>query len=169
MSALQEPSEVASLEQAVRQLINLGENDPLDIARKIEARYEESWLRDELWALRQDVFSDIARTRINGSRQTAMKALRSGEPMTKAKLLLHSEWVPNEGWKALSSWTADDLQARADYYRRIASTCAHLADWCEDCAALIEAEGVKTLGKVKADLPELGSDDMKMLNGGDLG
>lgn len=157
-----------SLEGAIQQLINLGEHDPLSIARKIEQRFEEDWLRDELYALRQDFICDLARNRINGRRRSAMTALRAGKP--KTELMLTGEWVPgkNPGWKKLSQWTAEDLRAREHYYRKVSGTMVRLADWCSECVALMEAENVKTLGKVKAPLPTL--DDVEedvLVNGKD--
>jgi len=38
---------VVTLEEAIAQMVNLGESDPLTIARKIEARFGEEWTRDQ--------------------------------------------------------------------------------------------------------------------------
>lgn len=158
-----------SLEEAIQQLINLGANDPLEIARQIEQRYEEEWLRDELYALRQDVISDIARQRINGMRRSAMSALRKGKQPPR-ELMLLGEWIPNHkgggGWKKLGEWTSADLRSRENYYRKMSGTASRLADWCHTCAELMETEKVRTLGKVKASLPTLNGAEHNILENG---
>lgn len=150
-------NDTLSLEHAIQQLINLGDKDPLVIARKIDERYETNWLRDELYALREDVISDIARRRINGLRRSAMMALRKGKPATE--LLLLGEWVPDHkgggGWKKLADWTEFDLRSRENYYRKMSATSIRLADWCHECIELMRAEGAKKLGRIKAPLPAL--------------
>jgi len=153
----------STLDEVIRQLINLGEKDPLVIARKIEEREDEKWLRDELYALREDTISEMARGRLNGARHSAMKALRKGQPQTKAELLIKGEWVPNFGWKKLADWTAADLRARENYYLKISGTAHKLATWCHECVVLMEVEGVKTLGKLKAELPELAKNGRDIL------
>ena len=157
-----------SLEEAIQQLINLGEKDPIVIARKIEERHEADWLRDELYALRQDVISELARNRLNGLRRSAMSALRKGKQPTE--LMLLGEWIPNHkgggGWKKLGEWTIADLRSRENYYRKMSETATKLADWCSECVDLMEAEQVKTLGKVKADLPSLNGVERDIIENG---
>jgi hypothetical protein len=70
------------------------------------------------------------------------------------------------GWKRLRDWTADDLRSRAGYYIKISNTSLKLAEWCNECVDLMEAENVKTLGKVKADLPVLSGDEIEVIENG---
>ena len=160
-----------SLEEAIQQLITLGEKDPLIIARKIEKHYEADWLKEELYALREQTISQIARTRINSRRHTAMSALRKGRQAPK-ELMLLGEWIPNHkggfGWKRLGDWTAADLRSRENYYRKMSGSALRLADWCQRCAQLIEDEGVGTLGKVKAPLPTLNGSEREILENGEV-
>jgi hypothetical protein len=162
---IQSPRGVLSLEEAIQQIINLGQHDPLTVTREIEERYEIEWLKEELYALREEFISYLARQRINNRRRSAMTALRKGKP---GDLMLAGEWVPNWGWKRLADWTAADLRSRENYYRKIAGSALLLADWCRQCIEIMETEKAKTLGKVKTPLPALEEVEKDILENGKL-
>jgi hypothetical protein len=157
-----------SLEAEIQRLINLGDKDPLVIARKIDKRQDPQWIKDELYALREEIISEIARGRINSQRHSLMTALRKNKDVKKAELLLLGEWVPNAGWKRLGDWTEADLRSRERYYLKISGTASRLAAWCNDCIELMRAEEVPTLGKVKAPLPELAEAEVLAIENGEV-
>lgn len=162
----QESTDAPSLEEAIQQIINLGEKDPLSVARKIDERYDESWLREELFKLRADVVSHLARMRINGQRRSAMSGLRRGT--APSELMLVGEWIPNVGWKKLADWSEADLRSRENYYRKMSASAIRLAEWCHSCIVLMQAEGVRKLGKVKAPLPLLDEIEIEAVVNGDV-
>lgn len=144
-----------NLEEAIQQLINVGEKDPLEIARKIGKKYDSKWLAAELTAHAEDIISGIARQRLGAMRRSAELALQPGNDNSQNQLRVAKAWIPGVGWKSASDLTADDLRARAEWYDGLVRASARRAEWCREVAGLMEAEGVETLGKLKAQLPAL--------------
>lgn len=144
-----------TLEEAIASLIALGEKDPITIVDKLVKREGEDWLRDQGAAYAHDFASDVARRMLGSQRRSSEIALRTGDQVTSSELKLRSYWIPELGWKPAHELTPDDLRARASFYERLAHGAGIRAAWCRQVADLMVAEGVKTLGKLKATLPPL--------------
>ncbi len=162
------PLEGLNLEDAIAQQITLGLKDPLEIARSIEKLYGTAWMGEQLVAYAEDLVAGMARMRLGANRRSAEIALVPGE-VTSADLKLSSFWIPDEhggSWKRASDLTADDLEARARHYDRLASGSLRRSRWLRDVADLMRSEGAKTLGKLKAAIPVLPDDDLQELVAG---
>lgn len=152
------------LMEVIDRYVNLGEADPLEIAKKVEREMGEDALSKELLALSQDIIAEFARKKLGSVRRTAEIALRPGDPQTAANLGIAKAWVPTIGdnpphWKRASELTAGDLRARGRWYERFAISAAQRAIWCMEVADMIDEEGVLTLGELKAPLPSLPEHD----------
>jgi len=144
-----------TLDEAIAQQIELGEMDPLTIARNIEKLYGNEWLTGELSSLAESLVAGIARQRLGSVRRSAEVALRPGDAMSQAEMKVAKVWVPNEGWKVAANLTQDDLLAKAAWYERLAGAALARADWCREVAGMIASEGVTKLGRLKRPLPPL--------------
>jgi hypothetical protein len=152
-------TEPQSLEAAVRQLIELGFNDPLEIARRLEAMHEPDWLASQLTLLSEDLIAEMARKELGRRRRGYEVALRPGQPIAQAKLRLVGLWIPAEdgtpSWKVASEITPEDLDRRAAWYESFAIGVLRRAQWCRQVAALMRHEGAPVLGRLRAELPPL--------------
>lgn len=143
------------LEREIEQMVNLGERDPLDIARKIIDRHEPGWVGAELLARAEDIIAEFARRQLGSVRRSAELMLRPGDEFAEGAMRLAKIWVPGSGWKVAADLTSADLRARADWYQKFANAALRRRNWCLEVAALMEIEGAETLGKLKAPLPAL--------------
>jgi len=151
-----------NLEEAILQLIELGEKDPLVIARKLEERDTNGWLAEQMFAYREQFLSELARHRLGSQRRSSQLALRPGDVLATAELKLRSVWVPEQGWTRAADMTVDDVDARAAYLERLSWSIGSQAAWFREAASLMRAEGAKTLGRLKASLPPLpGQDELE--------
>lgn len=144
-----------TLEAAIGQLIDLGEKDPLLIARKIEQQQGREWLAGQLAAYAEQLVAEIARQRLGALRRSAQVALRPGDSVAQGELRIRSFWIPGEGWKRAADVTPDDLFARADWNERFAGAVLAQARWCRDVGQLLLDAGAATLGKFRGELPAL--------------
>lgn len=147
--------DAVTLDEAIHQQIELGQKDPLTIARNIAKLMGEDWLREEVAARAEDFVTTLARHALGSQRRSSEIALRAGDQIATSELKLRSYWVPGEGYKPAHELTADDLRARASWYDGLAIAASRRAEWCRDVAGLMDAEGAKTLGRLKASLPPL--------------
>lgn len=143
------------LERAIEQLVNLGEKDPLSIARKLINRYGETWARLEVAARAEEVISDLARKKLGANRRSAEIALRPGDEISQGNMRIAKAWIPGVGWKVAAELTISDCIRKSNFYSVLEYAARRRADWYREVAALMEAEGAETLGKLKADLPAL--------------
>lgn len=148
-----------TLYEAIEQLVNLGERDPIEIAEKIKTRNDRRWLRDQLEALADDIIADGARRQLGSVRRKLELALRPGDQLSSSEFRIAKAWVPGSGYKVAGDLTRDDLLARAAWYETFADASVRRATWCRDVVSLMDAEGVLTLGALKATLPELPAAD----------
>lgn len=146
------------LDEAIAQLVNLGEKDPLTIARKLASDHGEEWVRDELLARSEDLLALLARAVLGSQRRSAEMALQPGNIVATSELKLRSYWVPDEGWKRANELTRDDLLARAHWYDLIAHASSKRAAWLRRVVDLMDKQGVSTLGDVHGELPPLDDD-----------
>lgn len=144
-----------TLEEAIAQLIELGENDPLDIARKLEHRYGEEWLTAELAAHREEIVSEIVRQALGRRRRSATLPAVIESSGTKREIMLSPIFIPGEGWKSLGDCTAEDLVAREQFYLKAAGAMVRWASWCRECVEAMREQGVTKLGKLTGPLPQL--------------
>ena len=144
-----------TLEEAINQMIELGEKDPLTITDKLAQRHGEEWLREQASLYAHDLAADMARHMLGSRRRGSEVALRTGDQVSSAELKLRSYWVPEVGYKPAHQLTADDLLARAAFYDKLESAARQRAAWCREVVDLMVAEGAKTLGKLRAALPPL--------------
>jgi hypothetical protein len=151
--------EPQSLEGAVRQLIELGFNDPLDIARRLERMHDHDWLTAQLAMLSEDLIAEMARKQLGQRRRGFEVALRPGEPLAQTKMKLVGFWIPTAdgtpAWKAAGEITPEDLDRRATWYESFAVGVLRRAQWCRQVAAMMRHEGVPVLSRLRAELPPL--------------
>lgn len=143
------------LETAIEQLVNLGEKDPLDIARKLIERNGETWARLEVAARAEDFITDLARRKLGSVRRSAEIALRPGDEISQGNMRIAKAWIPGEGWKVAADLTASDCIKKANFYGVLSYAARRRESWYREVASLMESEGAETLGKLKADLPAL--------------
>lgn len=153
------PAEPLSLEAAVRQLIELGFKDPLEIARRLETTQDPDWLATQLVMLSEDLIAEIARKQLGQRRRGFELALRPGQPIAYANMRLAGFWIPaadgTPAWKAAGEVTAEDLDRRAAWYESFAIGVLRRAQWCRQVATLMRREGAPVLAKLRAELPPL--------------
>jgi hypothetical protein len=148
-----------SLEGAVRQLIELGFKDPLEIARRLERMHDPDWLTAQLAMLSEDLIAEMARKQLGQRRRGFEVALRPGQPLAQTKMKLVGFWIPaadgTPSWKAAGEITPEDLDRRAAWYESFAIGVLRRAQWCRQVAAMMRQEGVPVLAQLRAELPPL--------------
>ena len=149
----------ASLDGAIRQLIELGFKDPLEIARRLERTHGPEWLGTQLAMLSEDLVAEIARKELGRRRRGYELALRPGQPVAASSMKLVGFWIPaadgTPTWKAAGEVTPDDLDRRAAWYESFAIGVLRRAQWCRQVAGLMRHEGVAVLSQLRAELPPL--------------
>lgn len=150
-----------TLDEAIAQLIELGEKDPLEIARKLETRHGHEWMVEQLGALSEQLVAQIARQRLGSIRRSAEVALRPGDELSQGEMKIAKVWVPEHGWKVAADLTADDLLLKAAWYERLAGAAATRAAWCREVADMIVVDGVSKLGRLKRPLPPLPAGELE--------
>lgn len=154
-----------TLEEAIAQLITLGYSDPGEIATQLEHRHGIEWLREQAAEHAHDFVAEMARKRLGATRRSAELALRPGDQMASAEMKIAKSWVPGGGWKPVADLTEADLLAKATWYRGLANAAVRRASWCSTVIDLMHAEGVKTVGRLKAALPPLPPEEGLALDG----
>lgn len=145
-----------TIDEAIEQLIHVGEKDPLTIARRIEQEYgEQDWLAQELIGRTEEILAEWARRRLGSVRRSAEIALRPGDSRSQGDLQLAGFWIPGEGWKRAADVTAADLRTRAHFYDLLSLASQRRATWCREVADMMDSEGAEKLGGLKAELPPL--------------
>src|SRR5688500_16738878 len=100
------------LMEAILQLVNLGEKDPLTIYRKLEERHGTEWLATALFQYRGQIIPEIARHVLGNERRQAVETIatvaRSERKVSKREVKLAAVFVPGEGYKKVGELTADD-------------------------------------------------------------
>lgn len=148
-----------TLEEAIRQLVSLGERDPLEIARKLERQHGAEWLREQASLFAEELVTTFARAMLGTNRRSAEIALRPGGTVETAEMKVAKLWIPGEGWKQFGECTAADLLARERLYSTIESAARRRRLWLEQIRLLMEAEGAATVGDLRSEFPPLPSDD----------
>ena len=158
-TSLEIVGEPPSLEGAVRQLIELGFNDPLEIARRLEHMHDQEWLAAQLAMLSEDLIAEMARKQLGQRRRGFEIALRPGQPLAQTKMKLVGFWIPaadgTPAWKAAGEITPEDLDRRAAWYESFAIGVLRRAQWCREVAAMMRHEGAPVLSQLRAELPPL--------------
>lgn len=144
-----------TLELAIQQMINLGERDPLDIAKKLEIRYGVNWVNEQLALYSEDILATFARERLNTLRRTSELALRPGDAHSQAEIMIRKFWVPGEGWKQAGELTISDLEARAGWYDKFAFAAMRRAAWLREVANMMREDNVSFLKELERELPAL--------------
>lgn len=147
------------LDDAVQQLVILGERDPITIARNIIERNGEEWISTELYSMAEDLIAQMARTRLGNARRSAEVALRPGDYVAESRMKIAKMWIPGFGYKRVSELTAADLRAKASWYGAARQAVYKREVWCLQTAGLLDREGVTTVGELTAPLPALPEDD----------
>ena len=145
------------LEEAIEQLITLGEKDPLTIARKLIERHGSEWAEHEVALRAEDYIQIMARMRLGTRRRSAEVALRPGDERSQIEFRVSSIWIPMEGWLPASAVTAPMLREKAAFYGKIAEASIRRKYWYLEVADLMDAQGVPTLAEYSGDLPPLPS------------
>lgn len=144
-----------TLDEAIAQLVDLGEYDPLTIAQKVESRHGREWLAEQLLAYAQEIVQDRARHVMRSTTRSTEVAIRPGDVVSSAVLKTKKYWVPGEGWKPAKDMTPADFEARGRWYQRLSVAHAIMAAWCFEVSGLLRDTGAKTLREFKGTLPEL--------------
>lgn len=144
-----------NLEEAISQLIDLGEKDPIELARTLGKRYDDKWLAAELLAHSETIVAEMARQLLGSRRRSLTLPAVLKASATKRDVMLAAIFIPGEGWKALGDCTAEDLASREQFYLRAASSMVAWASWCRACIEAMREQGVAELSKLKGELPEL--------------
>ena len=147
--------EKISLDAAISQLIELGEKDPIEIARKLEKRHGIDWLTRELSAHAEEIVSEIARQHLGRRRRAASLPSVIESSGTTRETMLSPIFIPGVGWKSLGDCTTDDLAAREQFYLKAAGAMVRWASWCRECIEEMRVQGVSKLSQLKGQLPEL--------------
>jgi len=151
--------EPLSLDAAIRQLIELGFKDPLEIARRLETTHGPDWLAAQLAMLSEDLVAEIARKELGRVRRGYELALRPGQPIAEANMKLVGFWIPaadgTPAWKPAAEVTPEDLDRRAAWYESFAIGVLRRAQWCRQVATLMRHEGATVLAQLRAELPPL--------------
>lgn len=150
-----------TLDEAIAQQIELGQKDPLEIARQVEKLHGSEWLAAELSAHAEQLVAQIARQRLGSIRRSAEVALRPGDDMSQQEMKIAKVWVPEQGWKVAADLTADDLLTKAAWYERLSGAAMQRASWCREVADMIVADGVAKLGRLKRPLPPLPAGELE--------
>lgn len=144
-----------TLEEAIAQLVDLGESDPVELARKLEARYDSKWIDAQLAEHRLELVAEIARQFMGSRRRSATKALAVATEAPKREVLLGTVFIPGQGHKKIGELTAEDCDARERFYVAAAGTFLRYAGWFASCAVAIRKQGVARLADVRGALPAL--------------
>jgi hypothetical protein len=144
-----------NLHEAIQNLVETGESDPLTIAQKIAKRNDKHWLAKELVALAEDLIAEMARHELGRVRRSREVALRPGDQLASSEMKIAKSWVPGEGYKPVAELTETDLLAKAAWYERASYALARRALWCREVVTLMQSEGVAKVGALKAALPVL--------------
>lgn len=162
MNAL--PEQRLSLEDAINQLISLGESDPLTIARRLPDLHGYEWVALELAAHAEDILAEIARQRLGSVRRNMIVSIseraKQGS-VTKREAVLATLYVPKVGYVKLGEATADDLLAAAFYRRRLAQGLVRWSDWLESLAAQVREQGVSRVRELRGPLPDLPAGELE--------
>jgi hypothetical protein len=157
-----------NLEEAISQMIELGEKNPLKGAQRLEKEQGHEWIVQQLDSYAEDLIAELFRQRLGSRRRSAEIAIRPGDPMTSAIMKTQNFWVPGYGYKTAKDVTIEDLELRVQMYWRYIAGMKARADWCLEVVVLMKAEGAETLGKLKADLPVLPTREDDAVDPGDI-
>ena len=148
-----------SLEEVIEQMVNLGEKDPLTIAKKVFERFDKLWVGAELLMLAEDLIADMARRQLGAVRRSAELAIHPGDEIADNNMRLAKMWIPGEGYKVVAEVTASDLHKKSNWYRNFAAGALKRAVWCEQVIDLLKNEQVEMIGQLKKGLPMLPEED----------
>lgn len=160
MTALPERSNQQTLDEAIASLINLGEKDPLTIARKLVERFGGQWMAEQLAARWEEIVAEIARQRLGSERRSAVVSLTSTArdrhgKVAKRDVLLTSLYVPGKMYVRFGDATADDVTAAQAYRVRLANGLIRWADWLGSVRTLMDSQGAAVVKQIRGPLPEL--------------
>ena len=151
------------LDDAIEQLVVLGERDPLDIARKIIDRNGEDWVSKELLDLAEDIIAIYARAKLGARRRSAEVALYPGDYVSEGRMKTAKFWVPGFGWKVFADATAEDLRLKSAWIANFRNALARRELWYLQVADLLEEQDVVTVGQLDVPLPALPDSDSEEL------
>lgn len=155
-------SEVAlrDLDAVIDQCLEFGMT-PEEIRDQLPRREGEEWLNAEILARRDDFVFTIARQRERSRTRAVERNLHVQAPRTREELMISKLRFPNEdgSWSSVryGDGTEEQFRRRAAFDWGIGVGILRTAIFHDACADRIKAEGVRTLGEVKGELPALPS------------
>ena len=106
-----------------------------------------------------DFAADYARRILGARRRSSEVRVLPGNVVAKADMMIASICLYDEDglpfWKPFGEATPKDLERKAKMLDSLAIGVLRRSRWYRECAELATAEGAKTMGRVKADLPAL--------------
>lgn len=154
-----------NLNEAIRQLITLGEKEPQVIVEKLRSRHGDDWLLEQVKPHVDDFVANMAQHLLGAQRRQSERALSPGAPKAQSELMIRSVWIPEAGWVRAADLTVADLRAKAAWYERMAQVSAVRATWYSEVALLLERSGAPTLGELREELPSLPGSGNAFLDG----
>lgn len=148
-----------TLHERIQQLVHLGYEDPLKIARTIIEQDDRNWLQTEIAGLAEDTLAELARHEIGRDRRSKIIALRPGNAMTSAEAKTASVWIPGEGFKKVAKVTVAEAARAAEWYRRAGVALFQRSVWWSELVGMMRSEDAKTIGQLKTPLPPLPDED----------
>jgi hypothetical protein len=148
-----------TLHDRIQQLVNLGYKDPLTIARTIVEGDDREWLQSELLGLAEDIVAELARQEVGRDRRAKVVAIRPGAPLTGAQAKTATVWIPGSGYTKVADVTIEDASRAAEWYRKAGVALFRRSAWFSELVGMMRAEGARTIGELRAELPALPDED----------
>lgn len=143
----------------IRRYVNLGHNDPVEIAKKVAKRRGRDWIVEELWSRHSEIIAGYARDLIGAQRNATLRSVAAGDvPRATTELQLRTAFVPSGdgGYTPvkIGQMTAADHRAVAAVRRNSAAAMLRVAEWHETVADMMDAAGVSQTCELSV-LPEM--------------
>lgn len=157
------------LRDAITREINMGEKDPLTIARNLARNYGVDWIAVELAQNWEEIIAEIARKMLGDARRSSVVSLsgyarqqsaeqkRTGKrpDVGKRPILIQSIFVPKRGYIAVGDATIEDLAAVSALRRKLADGVYRWANWFDSVRASMVEQKVLRVRELKGQLPAL--------------
>lgn len=144
---------IMNLDTAITQQINLGQRDPIEIAKKIEDLYGQDWVKNELLQYSEDFIASMARSRLGAIRNNALHQMTNQRKQRSARVgeanfLGSTKWVYGIGYKKVSDLTVEDCQLIVSHYEMIKRAAETFSEFYSTLISRMLATGAVNLGEL---------------------